>query len=517
MFNETAGSGTDATYWSPSNTQDGESALSYIPEDVWNETCTSCAADQPPLAAGGGGFSVFNAKPSWQSLSIAGVPNDSSRDVPDVALTSAGHDPYLLCIEASCAPDTQEFELVYGTSASAPSFAGILALVYQNMATVQGASGARQGQADYVLYPLAKAQQTAATSCNASTTPLPNSACVFNDVTVGNNSVPGETGYPNGVYASTVGYDQASGLGSVNITNLVNAWAAATFNATTTSLKLNNATTPLTITHGQSVNVSIAVHGNTGTPSGDVSLIANTSSGSQGVSPTAGLGGGVFTLASGTATGTTTNLPGGGYTVTAHYAGNGTYAPSDSAAPGIMVTVNPESSTTTLTGPYTTNSQTGLYTVSFSSAPFGSPVFLSANVVGTSGQGIPTGTVTFSTASGTIPNSNTSPLNSVGVASLISNVLDLRQLWRRFQLPYQQQQHTHQLHDSARLRRRGRIGERNDRQPRRDGLDHRRIPHINRLHFCCEFHLLVRASFGSELLIYRGNRKRTQYDRNRDN
>jgi hypothetical protein len=421
LFNETAGSGTEATYWNSTNSGDGESAISYIPEDVWNETCTtSCQDGQPPLAAGGGGFSVFNAKPSWQSLSITGVPNDGARDVPDVALTSAGHDPYLLCLEGSC--EQSEVFLVYGTSAAAPSFAGILALVYQNMVTVQGASGARQGQADYILYPLAKAQQTAATACNASDTPLPNSACVFNDVTVGNNSVPGEAGYPNGVYDSTVGYDQASGLGSVNIANLVNAWANATFNATTTSLKLNNAVTPITIAHGTSVNVSISVHGNTGTPSGDVSLIAHTGSqGTQGVPPTIGFGGGVFTLAAGTATGTTTNLPGGTYDVTAHYEGNGTYASSDSAAPGISLTVNPETSTTALVGPFTTNPQTGQYTASFSTAPFGSPVLLSADVSGTSGQGIPTGTVTFSTTSGTIPNSATSTLNSIAVASLISN------------------------------------------------------------------------------------------------
>jgi Pro-kumamolisin, activation domain/Bacterial Ig-like domain (group 3) len=421
LFNETAGGGTDATYWNSTNSSVGESALSYIPEDVWNETCTtSCQDGQPPLAAGGGGVSQFNAKPSWQSTSITGVPNDGFRDVPDVALTSAGHDPYLLCLEGSCEQD--EVALVYGTSAASPSFAGILALVYENMVTVQGASGARQGQADYVLYPLAKAQQTAGTACNASDTPLPNSACVFNDVTVGNNSVPGETGYPDGVYDSTVGYDQASGLGSVNISNLVTAWANATFNATTTSLKLNNAVTPITIAHGTSVNVSISVHANTGTPSGDVSLIAHTGSqGTEGVPPTIGFGGGVFTLAAGTAAGTTTNLPGGAYDVTAHYEGNGTYASSDSAAPGISLTVNPETSTTALVGPFTTNPQTGQYTTSFSTTPFGSPVLLSADVSGASGQGIPTGTVTFSTTSGTIPNSATSTLNSIAVASLISN------------------------------------------------------------------------------------------------
>jgi hypothetical protein len=419
MFNETAGGKTDATYWNTDNNPNNlGSAISYIPEDVWNETCTNGC--EPALAAGGGGFSAYNSKPSWQSTTIAGMPNDGHRDVPDVSLTAAGHDPYVLCIEGSC--EQSEVELVLGTSASSPSFAGILALVYENMIGIQGASGARQGQADYVLYQLAKAQQTAGTACNASVTPLPNSACVFNDVTSGNNSVPGEAGYPNGAYASTVGYDQATGLGSVNITNLVNAWASTTFNATTTSLKLNNAITPLTVTHGASVNVSIAVHGNTGTPAGDVSVIAHTGpQGTEGVPPTAGLGGGVFTLATGTATGTTNSLPGGTYNVTAHYAGNGTYAPSDSAAPGISVTVNSENSTTSVNGAFTSN-QNGQYNIPVTApAPFGTPIFFSATVSGSSGQGTPTGTVTFSTASGTLPDGNTATLNSVGVASLISN------------------------------------------------------------------------------------------------
>jgi subtilase family serine protease len=427
MFNETAGGGTDATYWSSSNSSVGESAVSYIPEDVWNETCTTTCDGAPPLAAGGGGASVFNAKPSWQSTSITGVPNDSARDVPDVALSAAGHDAYLLCLEASCVQselDQSSFAGVEGTSASAPSFAGILALVYEKMATVQVPSGARQGQADYVLYPLAKAQQTAGTACNASLgTSLPASACVFNDVTVGNNSVPGEAGYPNGVYASTVGYDQATGLGSVNITNLVNAWANATFNATTTSLKLNGGTTPITVTHGASVNVSIGVKANTGTPSGDVSLIANLASGTQGIPPTAGLGGGVFTLASGTATGNTPNLPGGTYNVTAHYAGNGTYAPSDST--GVQVTVSQESSTTSFSasgGGVFTLDQNGQWTIPVTTAqPFGTPIQITAAVQGTSGStGTPTGKVTF-TPSSSLPNGNTSTLGAFGTASVQSN------------------------------------------------------------------------------------------------
>ena len=73
-----------------------------------------------------------------------------------------------------------------GTSASSPAFAGILSLV-ANKTLV------RLGQPNYVLYRLAAAENLA--QCNASSATLPASTCVFNDVTVGNNAVPGEVNY----------------------------------------------------------------------------------------------------------------------------------------------------------------------------------------------------------------------------------------------------------------------------------------------------------------------------------
>ena len=102
-----------------------------------------------------------------------------------------------------CVPDQQTGQffifLVSGTSASAPSFAGVMALVNQ-------AIGARQGQANYVFYKLAQGETLS--QCNGSSTSgLPNVSCVFDDVTVGNNSVPGLTGFSAGV-----GYDMATGL-----------------------------------------------------------------------------------------------------------------------------------------------------------------------------------------------------------------------------------------------------------------------------------------------------------------
>ena len=220
-FNE---NGNYSTYWAASNnSSNSSSALSYIPENVWNEACTpaQCGSGNAGLWSSGGGASIYFAKPTWQT-GVTGIPNDGVRDVPDVSLTAAGHDAYLLCLDGSCTPNRRgEIELqgYSGTSAATPSFAAIVALAVQK-------TGSRQGQAASVLYTLAASESLA--SCNASnTTGLPASGCIFNDVTIGNNAVPGEPGYgtTSGLYQAATGYDQATGLGSVNATNLVNAFA----------------------------------------------------------------------------------------------------------------------------------------------------------------------------------------------------------------------------------------------------------------------------------------------------
>jgi len=395
MFNE---NGQNSKYWGTEPPTE-ESAISYIPEDVWNESSSTAG-----LWSGSGGASAGNIqaggttpgvqKPSWQS-GVVGIPADGVRDLPDVSLTAAGHDPYLLCLEGSCQANSEgQFHIYFisGTSASAPSFAGIMALVDQQM-------GGRQGLANYVLYRLAAVQTAYPSQCNASnTTTPPASACIFNDVTVGNNVVPGEIGTQ---YQASVGYDQTTGLGSVNITNLITQWNTVAFSPTTTTLKLNSGTTPITVAHGAPVNVSISVSPNsgTGTPIGDVSLVS--SYGQHGVDG--------FSLANGSVTQTTSQLPGGGggpYSVTAHYEGDATYAPSDSSP--VTVTVTPEGSTTTLSVLSFTSQGNQ---VTFTGGPFGSFVYLHADVAGKSGYGTPTGTVTFTDTFGAIPGGGVFPLN----------------------------------------------------------------------------------------------------------
>jgi hypothetical protein len=377
-------------YWSPTNATSGTdaigtSALGYIPEIPWNQNCsqislTACAS--PPttdwlnIVAGSGGSSSLYAKPSWQ-LGINGMPNDGHRDLPDISFfASPGFDGtgYIVCQADAYAnlpcsivtPGGVNVQIVGGTSASTPAFAGVIALINQKQATAQNPAP-RQGNANYVLYALAK---KSGASCPSSTTEA--AGCIFNDVThgnsfvatkygssVGTNSVPCQGGSKNcstsvsgakGVlvnpnnasaeaWIAAAGYDLATGLGSVNIANLATNWANANTVSTTTTLSLAPTTN---ITHGlaENVSVNISVVPKSGTATGDVSLIAKFSDGTtQGLDQ--------FTLSAGGGISATTDaLPGGtNYQVYAHYAGDGTNAPSDSAPP-LTVTVGPESSKT---------------------------------------------------------------------------------------------------------------------------------------------------------------------------
>lgn len=363
QFNE---NGADSKYWSPTNGSNQTSALAYIPEVVWNESCTDLS--QCPflsLLASGGGPSSLYAKPSWQAG--PGVPADGKRDLPDVSLASAAsHDGYLLCQDGSCITDANgqliNAEIVGGTSAAAPTFAGIMALVDQK-------TNSRQGQANFVLYPLA-ASQTAA-NCNASTGPQ--SQCIFNDVTQGNNSVPGQTGSSAGP-----GYDLATGLGSVNAANLVNSWTNVTFRATTTALQV----TPASLTHGQPVTATATVTPTTGTgtPTGDVALLpGNPQALNLGV-----LG------STGSVSASVSDLPGGSYSLTASYGGDGVFGASNS--PGVAVTINPEPSTTTFST-LTFGSDGNLAPAS--SVDYSDFLYLQTATAGASKQGAATGSVTF--------------------------------------------------------------------------------------------------------------------------
>ena len=438
------------TFWSTTtNPTTQESAKGYIPEVPWNDTCTSSAlsffgfpgtaianCNNPNLLSivvdtvgGSGGKSSCTvgdgqdvtscsggyAKPAWQTGT--GVPADGKRDIPDVSLFASGgfytNSFYVVC-EAdqtdgvTCDSSNLEFLAVGGTSASAPSFAGIMAMVDQK-------TGSRQGNANYTLYNLA-AQPGA--SCTSSATPA--ATCVFYDITTGTNAMPCDgipadhpvnCGTPGsediGIltgYTTTAGYDLATGLGSVNAANLVKDWSTffAGLKPSATTLALSPSTG---IVHGTPVNVTIgvsAVAPATGTPTGNVALEAPTS-----IDP----GIAAFALTAAGVTTTTDALPGGSYNVTAHYPGDSTFGASDSHS--VAVTVTPEPSNVAVSVITVDSNGNG---VPFTSGAYGSIVIPRVDVTGKSGNGFPSGNVTFKDNNQALTPALTLPLNSQGNA-----------------------------------------------------------------------------------------------------
>lgn len=346
-------------YWATSNNANGASALSYIPEMVWNESSPGVS-----IYAGSGGSSIYYPKPYWQAGT--GVPQDGARDIPDVSLTASGHDGYIICLRSLGGDCSQGFFFtVGGTSASSPSFAGIMALINQK-------TNSAWGNPAPILYSLANGS-----SYNT----------IFHDTTVGNNKVPAASGNSIG-YSAGTGYDLASGWGSVDVNQLVNAWVATGTAQSAVSLTVNGGTSALTVTHGTLLTLASTVTPSASgapAPTGDIAYVANSSTGNTAI--------GVATLTAGATTLQTPTLPGGVQTITGHYAGDPNYAAQTSS--GVTVTVNPEGSVTGL-------SSTGSATI-----VYGAAKSFSAAVTGVTSQLSPNGgSVTFSdggTALATVP------------------------------------------------------------------------------------------------------------------
>ncbi|HEU0368581.1 MAG TPA: Ig-like domain repeat protein, partial [Candidatus Acidoferrum sp.] len=260
-----------------------------------------------------------------------------------------------------------------------------------------------------------------------------NTSCVFNDITgttskdgltpTLNNSVPCTGASTNcsktssggfGVLTSAgspaftagLGYDLATGLGTPNVANLINAWAAVSgtgSNATTVTLAPatingtagSNFTLSGTVTKssgsGTPTGVVVFENAATGTPAGNIPLL-NLLFGGISNDPATLNSGGSYSVSTGL-------LPAGTYSLKAHYVGDATFAPSDSAP--ISVTLSKQASTVvvsfvTANGTITTNSQ---------SVQYGSPYILRVDVNGTSGSCTdsngnvvricPTGTITL--------------------------------------------------------------------------------------------------------------------------
>jgi subtilase family serine protease len=279
--------GTNGVYWSGTNSATFASALSYIPEIPWNDSCASellaghfgystvyglagfcgsstakndgllevvagsggpsgCATGSPASTGVVGGTCQGYAKPSWQT-GIAGNPTDRVRDIPDVSLFAAdglwGH-YYVDCWSdlrnggASCAGAPSTWDGGGGTSFSTPILAGIQALVNSQ-------NGGAQGNPNYVYYKLAAAggifhtvmQGDIDVNCGGTT------ACfgaTQNTPAVGGRGPRGGSGSGasyNGAlstsatslvpaYAAGTAWNFAAGLGSVDANSLVTNWSS---------------------------------------------------------------------------------------------------------------------------------------------------------------------------------------------------------------------------------------------------------------------------------------------------
>ena len=235
--------GTTSKYFAPTPSAVGGSALSYVPEIPWNESCGNGVAATslgyssavafcnaalayeltPPTKAtnlqyyqgtwdtseaGSGGPSMYDRKPTWQRQVYNAAP-DQSRDLPDVALFagSFGDDTFVAVCSQNyvCTPDFSPgvsggtyaqanpsgVGLSGGTSLASPMFAGIQALIDQGL-HARGLP-VDQGNAAPTLYALAgneygtAAQPNSASlsTCNANNGATGTSGCVFHNVTSG--------------------------------------------------------------------------------------------------------------------------------------------------------------------------------------------------------------------------------------------------------------------------------------------------------------------------------------------
>ncbi len=320
----------NTTYWKAASGSDViTSALSYIPEQAWNDSTTG------GLSSGGGGTSMFTARPSWQA-GVPGIPSGSFRLVPDVSLTASPNNAgYLYCssdtsvgINGSCANGFRDANNTYltvagGTSFAAPIFAGMVALINQST-TPSG-----QGVVNQKLYALAGNTATYASA--------------FHDITSGNNACV--VGYPycaasaSSSYSAATGYDEATGLGSVDLYNMLTAWPSAnisTLAASATSVSAATMTPASGATDAITIQVASSSSSSTATPTGTVAITVD------------GAAVATLPLSGGAATYTFSSGISGTHTVAAAYSGDSAFS-SSTGSVTLTIAAGSTVSTTTAT------------------------------------------------------------------------------------------------------------------------------------------------------------------------
>jgi len=444
----------NSTYWNSTNDSNGGSAITYIPEQAWNdaeEFGLICSQTSPPsfctfygitnwataqefigIAAGGGGISncvtadinfVCQSgfpQPSWQAgisasainPSGVGVTTTPARYTPDVSLLASANFPgYIVCTEGTCASGipamlnaclagTGSCTIFGGTSVSSPVFAGIVALLNQYVVAngIQDVPGL--GNINPMLYSLA------ATPANKA----------FNHVTTGSTGA-----YSNGAWCSpgepsnqpvalqcpntgssflgfsafnsdpTTGYNLVTGLGSVDVNNLFVAWALASLASTSTTLASSQ--NPQDFGSPVTFTATVTTTGSH-TPSGTVTFKDGSTTLGTGT-----LGVPDIIIPSAQATFETSTLTSGDHSITAVYGGDSANAGSTSDM--LTQTINaPTFDMTTPSAPGTVlsgQSATSTFTVTpTSSGTFAGSVTLACG-------GLPDATVTCSFSTNPIP------------------------------------------------------------------------------------------------------------------
>jgi hypothetical protein len=213
-----------------------------------------CAQGTPSVSGVVSGTCAGWPKPSWQS-GLLGNPADTVRDLPDVSMFASfgpWNHAYAICFSdtgnqgTTCDGTASGWSTGWGgTSFGSPIWAGIQALINQY-------TGSLQGNPNPVLYTLATAEYGASgnSACNSSNGNTVAGSCIFYDVTAGDMVAPCTTNpntsnlyscyLPSGTYgvmstnnnayapafATGTGWDFATGIGTVNVYNLITNWAA---------------------------------------------------------------------------------------------------------------------------------------------------------------------------------------------------------------------------------------------------------------------------------------------------
>jgi subtilase family serine protease len=308
-------SSSNTTYWQSASGSDViGSAKSYIPERTWNDD-----SSQYGLAAGGGGVSTLTARPSWQK-GVTGIPSGTYRLVPDISLDSSpANAGYLYCTsdtsawsqgqQGSCTSgfrdsSTNDLTVAGGTSFAAPIFAGMLSIINQRE------NSAGQGLVNSTLYTLASNSSTYASA--------------FHDITSGGNQCTAGSQYCSSAgqseYPAVTGYDMASGLGSIDLYNLLSSWPAGSssgLEATITALAA--ATTTPASDANDTITITVAPESKSisTTPTGALTIVVD------GVTATSSLA-----LSNGSAAYTFSSTTAGAHVIEATYSGDSTFASS---------------------------------------------------------------------------------------------------------------------------------------------------------------------------------------------